>query len=388
MNPLADAWLPPKPTSMLTGVVRQALGVHSAVIESWRADPIAAPVGSGFTAGIYRVHGVALIDRLPAPWSVVLKVLRHPEGADRYDDPAGSNYWRREAFVFESGLVANLPGGLAAPRCFGVEAGANGSVLIWLEEVADHFGGRWPLACFDTAARHLGQFNGAYLAGRPLPSYPWLAAKPLRAWPNAQARVAALAEGDEIWRHPLLHRAYPVPVAERLRRFWREREMFVDALANLPQTLCHFDAGHHNLLPQPAGAGPARTVAIDWEFAGFGAVGEEIGLLVSSPFLHHKLNPAHIIEVQERVFAGYLDGLRDAGWQGDWRAARLGFVADAPLRMLYTVSSLREIEDGTRQEREARRWNCPFEELLAERATLTYALLDLADEARDLIATV
>lgn len=382
----AARWLPANPVTILQDVARQALGNRSAALESWQCDSIGAPVGSGFTAGVFRISGTARSGGQAAPWSAVLKVIRHPDGADRYDEPAGSNYWQREAFVYQSGLVADLPGGLCAPRCYGVAPGPDGAALIWLEDVPDRYGERWPLAAYGVAARHLGQFNGAYVTSRPLPDYPWLADKPLRAWPNAQARAAALAAQPAIWRRPLLRRAFPTPVAERLLRFWHERERFVSALARLPQTLCHFDAGHHNLLPEPSGDGYDRTVAIDWEFAGFAAVGEEIGLLVATPFIRHALNAKHVKDVQEQVFAGYLDGLQDAGWHGDPRAVRLAFAADAPLRSLFLAASLREVADEARQEREARRWGCPYEELLSERAALTYALLNLADEARDLIA--
>jgi hypothetical protein len=90
-------------------------------------------------------------------------------------------------------------------------------------------------------------------------------------------------------------------------------------------------------------------------------------------------------EIRESVFEGYLDGLRDAGWRGPSRTVRLGFAANAVLRVVFSTAGLREAIDETRQAREASRWGRPIESLMENRATLTYALLDLADEARDLI---
>jgi hypothetical protein len=134
-------------------VVRRIVGDDAVMLASWRCDPIAAPVTSGFTAGIYRLRGTARARGGERPWSAVLKLIRRPAGTDVYDDPAGDLYWRREACAYESGLLDDLPGGLAAPRCRAVMAQPDGAVLLWLEDVDDPYDGRWPLAAFDAAAR-------------------------------------------------------------------------------------------------------------------------------------------------------------------------------------------------------------------------------------------
>lgn len=371
---------------VLTDVVRRALQSGAVEIDAWRCDPLHAPVLSGFTAGLYRLSGTARADGGLLPWSVVLKIVRRPDGTAAYDDPAASPYWRREACAYESGLLENLPGGLAAPRCFGVQSQPDGSIVLWLEDLADRFADRWPIEQYGLTARHLGQFNGAYLAGRPLPSYPWLSAAPLRGWVAAQAPAMALVEQPGIWNHPLLRHAFPVPVVDRLRRLWRERESFLGALTRLPQTLCHFDAGPQNLLPRSA-EGVDHTLAIDWEMVATAPVGEEIGLLVSTAVLRMALAPADIRLLHERVFEGDLEGLRDAGWQVDLRAARFGFAANAALRFVFAAPSLKLVIDESRREREERRWGHPLAEIIEARAALTYALLDLADEARGLLVS-
>jgi hypothetical protein len=371
-------------TATLTGVVRQALGDHQAALRTWQAAPIGVPVGSGFTAGLYRVTGTAACGDHDVPWSVVLKLIRRPPGATSYDQPSGTPYWRREACFYESALPAALVGGLSAPRCFAVVPQPDDAVALWLEDIADHYHDGWPPALYHRVARHLGQFNGDYLAGRPLPASPWLAVEPLRAWVEFQVGSVHLIDHPRIWSLSLLRQAFPIPIADRLRRLWTEREIFLATLRRLLQTFCHFDAGHHNLLPQPA-AGAVRTVALDWECAGIAAVGEEIGLLVSTPFIRYALGPSEVPRIRESVFDGYLEGLRDAGWRGSWRDVRLGFAANAALRVVFSTTGVREAVDEARQVREAHRWGCTIETLMQNRAALTYALLDLADEARALI---
>ncbi len=107
---------------------------------------------------------------------MVLKVLSlTSEGST----PATSSethvlYWKREALVYQSDLLDDLPGGVRGPRCYAITEQPDGSVWLWLEEVKEIYGPRWPLEQYARAAHHLGHMNGAYLAGRPLPSYPWL----------------------------------------------------------------------------------------------------------------------------------------------------------------------------------------------------------------------
>jgi hypothetical protein len=45
---------------------------------------------------------------------------------------------------------------------------------MWLEEVLEQIGQQWPLEQYGVVARHLGQFNGAYLVDGLLPNWPWL----------------------------------------------------------------------------------------------------------------------------------------------------------------------------------------------------------------------
>lgn len=90
-------------------------------------------------------------------------------------------------------------------------------------------------------ASHLGRFNGAYLAGRPLPDHPWLSRDDAREWVERCAEWVPGAIRDlTTWQRPALRRDFPVPVTDGLVRLWEERERLLTALDQLPRTLCPF----------------------------------------------------------------------------------------------------------------------------------------------------
>ena len=128
------------------------------------------------------------------------------------------------------------------------------------------------------------------------------------------------------------------PVVSEITRLWTERERFLAALDRLPRTFCHHDAFRRNLLLR-AGPEGEELVAIDWAYAGHGAVGEELGQLVVASLYFFEAVGITPRDLDAACFAGYLAGLREAGWAGDERLVRLGFTVDAALR--HTVGLLR-----------------------------------------------
>src|SRR5260370_13375229 len=99
-----------------------------------------------------------------------------------------------------------MQGDLVAPGCFGAVEQPDGTGWLWLEEIKDTTGPRWPLAQYGLAAHLLGGFNGAYAAG-PLPSNPWLSNGWVRAWGAVAA--PAIAQLPAVLEHPLLRRLFP-----------------------------------------------------------------------------------------------------------------------------------------------------------------------------------
>jgi len=61
-------------------------------------------------------------------------------------------------------------------------------------------------------------------------------------------------------------------------------------------------------------------------------VGEELAPLVAASVLFAGADPGALRELDACVFELYLEGLREAGWQGDTRLVRLGLALAAFLR--------------------------------------------------------
>jgi hypothetical protein len=372
----------------LARTVCRALKRDRIEIGEWICEPVKPGFGTT-TGGLYRCSGASEETGRTVPWSLILKITRPPLDAatpGAGEEITAFNYWKREALVYQSGVLDDLTGGLVAPRCFGVEEQPDGLLWLWLEDVKDRISGLWPPSQYGVAARHLGAFNAGYLTGRALPSFPWMATGWLRSWLAQFSPIVGLLSAESTWQNPIVRAALRVPIAEELQRLWAEREQFLEALDHLPRTLCHFDAWRTNLFVRLSPEGQDQTVAIDWAFAGIGAIGEEINPLVwaSLTFFEIELEEARALD--RLVFEGYVAGLREAGWRGDVQQARFGYVASAALR--YGIPLLWGLADALDDSRHAaveEQFGRPVAEILKRRAEGTYLLLELAEEARGLL---
>ena len=87
----------------LTPLVRKALSHNDAVVLNWTYEALH---GASFNSEIYRFSGNARNHEDILRWSLILKILRSPDGKD---DSDCSNYWKREALAYRSGLLDQLP---------------------------------------------------------------------------------------------------------------------------------------------------------------------------------------------------------------------------------------------------------------------------------------
>ncbi len=372
--------------AMLTGLVRQALGSPTAEIIHWEHCPIHYINTEKSNLGLHRFKGTAQDQGEARPWSIVLKAVHAPVNDT---NPACWNYHRREIFAYQGGLLADLPGGLLAPRCLGVTEHPEGVCWLWLEDLLDSASPPWSLAEYGLTARHLGRFNGAYAAGHPLPVLPWLSHDWLRGWlaeyePGCQDTLK-LVRDERFWEHPLLQSAFPQPVTDDVLQLWARHDALLAALDQVPRTFCHLDAYRPNLFRRRGAQGADQTVAIDWVFAGIGGIGEEIANLLAASLIWFEYDAAEARSLDEAVFAGYLDGLREVGWQGDSRLVRLGYTAACALRWgvvgLWWLGSL---SDAGKQADLEKQWSHPMPELVSQWAKTTYYVLGLAQEAHQL----
>ena len=367
----------------LQEVVRAALGEPGATLDAWDAVPLMGGAGAHNVArSLFMLRGIARAGPAERPWSIILKGFAPV--ADR-DDPAHIDYWKREWLLYGSGLLEALPAGLRAPRCYACDESTDGTVWLWLEHVREDGERAWPPARWALGARHLGQFNGAYLAGQPLPRAPWLDGRRLRTWVERhRPLVAQIAAAPH---NPDVRQWWPQPVVDAILRLWEERDVFCATLERLPQTFCHGDAIRRNLLARRGADGSEETVGIDWEYAGRYAVGEEVGQTLSVASAFFDVAPAGLPSLDEALFVSYLTGLRDAGWRGDPQPVRFAYAAHAALRNAFNAVGA-SVPDDARRAAAQQNYGYPWEELAERRAVLRPFLLARAEEARRLLATL
>ena len=219
--------LPAIAPATLRDVVRRVTQQELATV----SDKEIIPLTGGFSgAHVYRLAGTAQADGGSVPWALVLKVL-HADLAR--DDPAGWDYWKREALLYASGLLDELPGGLRAPRCFLVGECPPDTICLWLEALDAPVATPWTSDQYSTAARSLGRFNGAFLAGRPVPSAPWLPSSCLRLHVEARATAVAMLAAQHA--HPLVRTVWPTANIAGVLRLWGERDLLLAAFDRLPR---------------------------------------------------------------------------------------------------------------------------------------------------------
>ena len=242
------------------------------------------------------------------------------------EDQTHWNYWKRELYVYQSGLLEMLPEGLAAPRCYGVEELPGNNALMWLEDIRDSLSGAWPLERYALAARHLGRLNGMFTSDHSIPAIPWLSLGRNRQWVTPPAFWETIP-----WDHPRVLKRYPTNGANTFRRMLLENECFLTRLDLLPRTLTHGDTYPTNFMTRCQADGSQQTVALDWALLGIQPLGDDLGQLVYGAQMNlPEIRPDEIIGT---LFENYLDGLREYGCQVDPKLVRFGFVASAALRV-------------------------------------------------------
>ena len=370
-------------TALLTGLVRQALDIATAEITHWEHHPVRYIKTEESNLGLHRFHGMAEVEGETRAWSMVLKAVHAPFNAE---DSTFWNYHRREMLIYKDGLLTELPGGLQAPRCLGITEHTEGFCWLWMEDIQDSASRNWTLAEYGLAARRLGRFNGAYLVGHPIPERPWLSRNWLRGWlkhyDKGCLETLDLLCDTSFWEHPLLRSSFPQPITDAVLKLWSSHEQLLTTLTQLPQTFCYMDAYRPNLFIRRTPQDTDETVAIDWVFAGPGGLGEEIANLLPASLIWLEYDASDAINLDAAVFLGYLNGLRDAGWHGDYQLARLGYTAACALRWgVIGLWWLDSINDATKASEFETHWKRSMPELVQQWAHTTCYVLGMAEEA-------
>ncbi|SEM06242.1 phosphotransferase [Haloferax larsenii] len=361
----------------LTPIVRAVLGDDTATIDEWEYSPMRVGAGGGyFGTALFRFEGTATVSAATTTWSVVLKVLAKRPG----EDPSGHPYWRREAEAYRSNIADQTSVGLVPAATYRIDEYPGEAVWLWLEDLSDDHGGSesWFLDQYRQVARHLGQFNGAFLTGRKFPSGPWVIERTFDF--SRTASVVALV--DTLPQEPTVRRHFPTEESRnRLFSAWQNRDRFVSARDDLPKTFCHFDAFGRNLFATTTEDGTPQTVAIDWDQCGIARLGDDAGALVLLTLMFLDWPLSRAADLERAVLDGYREGLTSVGWNGPDELVERGYRLHVAARWLEWVGiAVKLTLDERNHEWIAEMVGDPIEDVLDGNCELHQFALDTIDE--------
>ncbi|MFH1879351.1 MAG: aminoglycoside phosphotransferase family protein [Bacillota bacterium] len=257
-----------------------------------RASYEAAPLHGGTLGDVRLVQGIAKTAGGSAlPFRIVQKTQKRWE---RPGDPAS---WRREYDLYRSNLGKFLPDTFRWPKCCHTEE-REGEIEIWMEYVEGISGARLSLHDLALAAGALGSFQAS-----------------CHAHAEALRKISCLSDAGYMqrdyaqWSPDTVEYQYlrsaRCALPEHLKRLLidtqsRSEAIFED-LRRLPQALCHRDYWTENIFVQNGG-----VIAIDWDCAGWGAIGEDIASLIAD-----ETEASQIGAYYKRLVPAYCAGLRE-----------------------------------------------------------------------------
>ncbi len=307
-------------------------------------------------------------------WSAVLKVVNQGgmDARNSWIDPA------LEARVYEMGLFLDPAVPFRAARCYGIDMRADGRKWLWLEDLTGAPQPPWTAQQFVDTAYRIGRFTGHHaVIGRPVGiSLPerifikrWSAVEVLFRFPELYAQ-----EGSAPVRA-----AYRGEAVRRALDLGAKVGRIQDAAARMPLALAHGDCHARNLFPLDD-----CTVAVDWSGLSMEPVGADLGVLTGSALTWSGDEAATVLGTWDKMFARYLTGLAESGFQADAAAVRKGFFAQFAIYLSAVLTLPGWIAAGSLGSLGptlATRFGRPIEEVPESLAHMVPALLDLADEA-------
>ncbi len=185
------------------------------------------------------------------------------------------------------------------------------------------------------AARDLGFAQGRLLETSGISTPAWFCRNFVADYALEKPFERSLVTVDEAWAELIDTGVVTSEERDRQVKFALSERYLLSILEEVPETICHNDFWTNNLF----GDSGQLTTVVDWAFIGRGAIGSDIANMVASAGFDGFVSGADLLAFGERVFLAYLNGLRDAGWTGDERLARLGYLASS-VKYAWVVAAM------------------------------------------------
>lgn len=287
----------------------------------------------------------------------------------------GSFRGRREAGLYACGIVSALLPPLVSARCFGVVPVGGGHQAIVLEDLYDRFDGAWPEPQFLHVARALGGFA----ANPPAAVSTAASAVPVRDVLTrdgvfAHATSFMVAHAD----HPAVRSRFaPAALTRLLFLAADRRRTFISDRPDMVLT-CHGDAQRRNFVA----LNHAQIGVLDWPNLAMAPPALDVATLVyyACAWFDRELDGFH--RFSEAMIASYVDGLVDAGWQGDRGHVHHSYYGQLVLGIgvLEAVNAIRMVTDADAAANATQRHGRPIQDIVERRRALTSELLRIASQ--------
>ena len=140
--------------------------------------------------------------------------------------------------------------------------------------------------------------------------------------------------GEALWQHPAvvaaMQRTADPDLPGQLRALAASIPQLLDLLDTLPQAHPHGDATPQNLL-LPASE-PDTVVVIDWGFGTLLPIGFDLGQLLAGLAQTGEADAGELAAIDPVIFQGYLDGLREEGYDVAASVVRTGYIGGLAAR--------------------------------------------------------
>lgn len=371
------------PESQIAPIAEQALGGAEIDRELSRtARPLNAVSTGVGTVGLWRVSGEVVSKGEKRSWSSVLKILnRELSGFTSSLQGAA-----KEIAAVESGDLLSIDAGIRPVPTFGFATHDDGNFWLWMRDMSDAVHPPWDGDQHVEAARRVGQFNYLWTES-DRPQGEWITTDMSTDRRSAVSGLIGpqLATLESYREHPHVRRLTENVGLERILKLPDEVTRIIASTVGMERTVAHNDCHARNLFPG-AETGERVTYAIDWASTGLGPVGVDGGSLAGADVTWSQPEAAVIEGYEGEIFAAYVQGLRESGWDGDESHVRLAYLSQFVTYIMFFpfITLVNVLPEHPRREFLTRRLGVGGEEAVAQVSSRLPMFIHLVDEALEL----